>query len=253
MRSLLSLTTLLFILVLAVPTGTAAQGLSGFIFSTYYECDITLEAIVDDALMSNVAPIYDRHVEEGSITEWSWSAHVIGGAWRRLAYFVTPDRASGMAARASILETIQQEAPETAALVNRACPKHDDYIWTVNQSSQVESPTDRAMPFTTGYYICQQAREAEADEAIRAAWAPILEELVKDGKLTGWTWIAHDTGGMFRRAMSLSGSDHTSIMAARDELSNRLSGNNAASALTGACGTHTDYAWRPVGGSGRTN
>ena len=105
------------------------------------------------------------------------------------------------------------------------------------------------MPFTTAYYMCQQSRESEADEAFRNVWAPILDDLVREGHLTGWNWLAHDTGGFFRRAMSFFGSDHTSIMAARDELVSRLAGNEAASAVGSACGSHSDYAWTPVTGS----
>jgi hypothetical protein len=249
MRSFLSMAASIFILLLASYSPANAQGISGFIFASYYECDPSLEGALDAAVMSGGTTIYDRHLQSGDITAWGWSAHAIGGAWKRLSFFAAPDRASGMAARSSILESLRNEAPATVAMVNSACPKHDDYIWTVAQSSQVSDTPAGSAPFTTGYYVCQQSREAEADEAVREAWAPILEDLVREGKLSGWQWLAHDTGGIFRRAMSFTGSDHTSIMAARDELSARLADNEAASALNSACGTHSDYAWTPVTGT----
>ena len=249
MRSLLSVTTSLFILSLAFSSPLSAQGITGFIFASYYECDVSLEPALDDAVMSGAAAVWDRHVESGDITQWGWNAHTIGGAWRRLQYFITPDRASGLAAWTSVTEAMEKEAPGSMDLLNRACSRHQDYIWSVQQTSQAQNASSTSMPFTTAYYMCQQSRESEADEAFRNVWAPILDDLVREGHLTGWNWLAHDTGGFFRRAMSFFGSDHTSIMAARDELVSRLAGNEAASAVGSACGSHSDYAWTPVTGS----
>lgn len=47
-------------------------------------------------------------------------------------------------------------------------------------------------------------------------------------------------------AAMYNGSDHASIMDARDELVSRLAGNDAVGKLSTICSSHVDYNWNPV-------
>ena len=68
--------------VLASPSLIAQD--APVVFSTYYECSQSSEDDLDPIVMSFIAPIYDALVEDGSISNWGWSAHRFGGDWRRL-------------------------------------------------------------------------------------------------------------------------------------------------------------------------
>lgn len=232
-------------LALWMPPPIEAQ-LQGVVFSAYYECDPALEAALDQVVMEAFGPIYQRHVDAGDLTSWGWTAHVLGGAWRRLATLIVPDRETGFRVRGAILQEAQAEQPAAVQLFNTVCPTHEDYIWTIAQSSQVADPNADPTPFMTTYYSCNQGEEARADEIVTETIAPVLEDLVREGHLNGWSWLVHDSGGWFRRAAVFSGSDHPSIMSARDMLVERLGDSDSVIELLTICSSHVDYNWNPV-------
>ncbi len=237
---------LVLTLALPIPSLVWAQNQGGVVFATYYECDPNLEAALDLVVMEAIAPIYQKHVDSGELTTWGWSAHAIGGAWRRLGFMIAPDRETALEVRGAIFQEVQAEEAAAGRMVNTVCPTHEDYIWSIAQTSQLADPNAGPSPSMTTYYSCNQGSEAEVDEIVRETIAPVLEDLVREGQLNNWSWLVHQAGGWFRRAAVLSGTDHASILNARDALGERLVGDDSVGQFFTICSSHVDYNWNPV-------
>ena len=115
--------------------GNDARGRRGKVgFSVYFVCDATRETQAD-ALMKRVyAPMYDKMVTDGKLISWGWWEHIVGGKYRRLATMTATDMDALMAARGSIVATLQNDPLGDA--FNGICGSHQDYIWDV----QVQAP-----------------------------------------------------------------------------------------------------------------
>ncbi len=98
----------------------------------------------------------------------------------------------------------------------------------------------------TTYYSCNQGLEAQADAVVENAIAPVLEDLVREGQLTGWSWLVHQAGGWYRRAAVFNGDSHAGILDARDALVARLADDESVARLNEVCSSHADYNWNPV-------
>lgn len=102
--------------------------------STYYVCDISREARADTLVTEAFAPIFNRHVEAGNISGWSWLAHSVGGKVRRLGVFEGPDHKAILNAREMILADVASEAPDAGREFSQICGMHDDYLWNIVHS-----------------------------------------------------------------------------------------------------------------------
>lgn len=105
------------------------------------------------------------------------------------------------------------------------------------------------------YFICNTADLGVADEIVREINAPLYDAAVKAGEITAWGWMAHHTGGVWRRALYyiapsidelLDASD--SIGAAADEAA-----PEAGRVFSEACPSHEDYIWQTAPGTGGNN
>ena len=105
--------------------GTTKPG--NAVFSTYYVCN-SREAQADALVTQVYAAQYDKMVAEGKLTSWGWLEHVVGAQFRRLATFSAPDMKSLMEARASIVES---QDNELGNIFTDICDSHADYIWNV--------------------------------------------------------------------------------------------------------------------------
>jgi len=117
--------------------GTSAEKRGGEAgFSVYFDCDITREDRADEIVEKVLAPVYDRYVQEGSLTSWGWLTHVVGGEWRRLATMRGKDHKSVLAARAKILEEIGEKHDKEGNEFSSICGSHQDYMWDI----ELETP-----------------------------------------------------------------------------------------------------------------
>ena len=93
------------------------------------------------------------------------------------------------------------------------------------------------------YYVCDQARESQADAIVKGMLAPMFDKMVADGKLKSWGWLEHIVGGKYRRLETFSAADAKSLMEARAEIVEALQDNPGGDLMTAICGEHTDYIW----------
>jgi hypothetical protein len=99
-------------------------------FSVYHMCTGD-EDRADEIVAEHVAPILDGFVEEGKLTSWGWSSHVVGGRFRKLQTMTAPDMKSLMAARGESIDAIYADGSELGDEFSDICGAHVDYMWNI--------------------------------------------------------------------------------------------------------------------------
>lgn len=99
--------------------------------SVYFYCDMDKEERADEIVEQAFAPIYNAHVEKGSISSWGWLKHYFGGKWRRAATMTAPDTKSMFAARNAIMAEINDKAEAASDEFGEICGSHQDYLWNI--------------------------------------------------------------------------------------------------------------------------
>jgi len=219
-----------------------------FTYATYYSCGGGPLARVDE-IIADDADRMNGFVEDGTILSWGWLAHHTGGQWQRVSYY----QADSMDALLDAGDAIQgggddDDAEDDAAAdeddgpgFGQICPRHDDYIWQVENGSNSE--TRGAAGFSV-YHVCT-GDEDRADEIVAEHVAPILDGFVEEGKLTSWGWSSHVVGGRFRKLQTMTAPDMKSLMAARGDAIAAIyaEGSEIGDEFSDVCGAHVDYMW----------
>ena len=109
--------------------GDDGRGEAGF--SVYYTCDIVREGRADEIVDEYVAPIMNKLVEDGALSSWGWSSHVIGGKYRRLQTMTAPDHKTLLAGRAAALDEVYAENSALGGEFAEICGPHTDYMWNI--------------------------------------------------------------------------------------------------------------------------
>jgi hypothetical protein len=101
------------------------------------------------------------------------------------------------------------------------------------------------------YFYCNANGEERADEIVKTQNAPVYDQMVKDGLISNWGWLAHHTGGKWRRIQYYQASSVSGLLDAQQEINKRMEGvDSAADAdFNAACGSHDDYIWELESGS----
>lgn len=101
------------------------------------------------------------------------------------------------------------------------------------------------------YYVCDVASQGSMDVIVETNEKPVFDKWVEEGKLIGWGYLSHFTGGRWRRVQY-----HVSPTM-NDALSNQVAifeeiyadNNEAGQARAEACEAHDDYIWALLQGS----
>lgn len=119
---------------------------------------------------------------------------------------------------------------------------------TVRAQEEHEAP---AMYVYATYFECDVAHQWLADMIMDDLFAPAWDAAVEAGTVSSWGWMAHDTGGPWRRVLYHTSPDIGSLLAASDMVNGpiRASDPGPAHGFTEVCGRHDDYIWKYVTGS----
>lgn len=104
-------------------------------FSVYHVCDQSREERAGELVDEHVAPILNQFVEDGKLTSWGWSSHVVGGRFRALQTMTAPDMKSLMKTRGEVIEAIYADESEAGEEFNDICGPHVDYMWDIQLES----------------------------------------------------------------------------------------------------------------------
>lgn len=110
---------------------------------------------------------------------------------------------------------------------------------------------DDAIYVYATYYECGAGTQEIADALVLHSMAPAYDAAVGDGTISSWGWMAHATGGKWRRLMYWSVDSQEGLIdvpAAIDEKMEEL-GGPGADGLGVLCPLHEDYVWRTLSGS----
>lgn len=105
---------------------------------------------------------------------------------------------------------------------------------------------DEAFLIYATYYKCDPTAEGQFDTVLANAAAD-MDALEADGTIGGWGWIAHHTGGPWRRATYFAANGMGGILDAQERIGEAT--NGAFGVLGAICKSHDDYIWRFVTGS----
>ena len=240
-----SITTLLLVqgAVLAQENGTNAV----YAYVTYFECDAGREYRADEIIERSFKPHYDAAVKSGEILQWSWLSHFIGGKWRRALVITTGSMDNLLASAGALGEAIEESTPEAGRVFTEICPVHEDYIWETVPGVAASTPgQDRGQAGFSVYMDCDVNREARVDQIMGETIGPLYKAQMAAGNLVSWSWLSHNVGGKWRRLLSLTATDHNTLMHARAAVIDELSSGRAQRAFNQVneiCPDHQDYMW----------
>jgi hypothetical protein len=110
-----------------------------------------------------------------------------------------------------------------------------------------------ARPFVYAtYFECDTSNQWLADMIVETVHKPIYDAAVADGTISSWGWLAHHTGGKWRRGIYRSAGTVDALLDANDAIGEKVQEANGAAArkFGEICGPHDDYIWQSVSGSG---
>lgn len=103
------------------------------------------------------------------------------------------------------------------------------------------------------YFHCNTGMEDAAD-AMMERDAPIIDGLVDDGSILAWGWLAHHTGGSWRRIRYHMSDSAEGALTALGTITNAITevhgeDDPAGDAFAAACPKHDDYLWQVEAGT----
>jgi hypothetical protein len=101
------------------------------------------------------------------------------------------------------------------------------------------------------YFYCNTSTQEKADELIAKNTYPIYDAAVADGTITGWGWMAHHTGGQWRRIQYHTSDSIAGLLTAQETLMTRMdeASGGADDGFGAICSAHDDYIWKSESGS----
>jgi hypothetical protein len=126
---------------------------------------------------------------------------------------------------------------------------------TVAAAQEEEAP---ALPFVYAtYFECDTSREGLADDLFKRYLAPHYDAAVEDGEISGWGYLAHHTGGKWRRLIWRAAPTLSQAMASVGAIGRRVgedgTSRGANREFGATCNSHVDYIWKSVASSGGGN
>lgn len=101
------------------------------------------------------------------------------------------------------------------------------------------------------YFYCDVTQQERADEIVEKLDKPIYDAAVADGSITSWGWLAHHTGGKWRRVQFHQAPSIDALLAAQKKIGDQIEAKNKAMSQEAGkiCNSHDDYIWKVVAGN----
>ncbi|HSD75485.1 MAG TPA: hypothetical protein VLB75_12010 [Steroidobacteraceae bacterium] len=100
------------------------------------------------------------------------------------------------------------------------------------------------------YFQCDVTKQERADEIFKQLDQPFWETAVDDGTITGFGYMAHHTGGKWRRVQYYRAPTIEALLAAQDKIGDAIDAKNKklSTEFGQICNSHDDYIWQAVTG-----
>ena len=101
------------------------------------------------------------------------------------------------------------------------------------------------------YHYCDFSGQDRADEIFEQLQKPASEAAIKDGTISSYGWLAHQTGGKWRRADYFTAGSVQALLDAQKKMNSDESdkAKKLFAEFGGICSSHEDYIWRRVAGN----
>jgi hypothetical protein len=101
------------------------------------------------------------------------------------------------------------------------------------------------------YHYCDFSQQDRADAIFEQSQKPGYEAAVKDGAISGYGWLAHQTGGKWRRAGYFTAGSIQALLDAQKKMDDQADPKNKKidQEFGQICSSHEDYIWRRVAGN----
>ncbi len=116
-------------------------------------------------------------------------------------------------------------------------------------SAQMDQKPAESYIYAT-YFECPTNDQWLADRMLEAAAQEVWDGAVEAGRITGWGWLAHNTGGKWRRALYFTAPSLDALVDAggiNDDAAQK--DPRAAMKMQQVCPAHVDYIWHRKAGS----
>ena len=112
-----------------------------------------------------------------------------------------------------------------------------------------DKPAERFTYVT--YHVCDVTKQERADEIFAQLQKPIHDAAVADGTIRGWGWLAHHTGGKWRRATYYGADSIQGLLDAQKKIGDQVDAKDKklSEEFGKICNSHDDYIWRTVAGN----
>jgi hypothetical protein len=112
-----------------------------------------------------------------------------------------------------------------------------------------DKPAERFTYVT--YHICDVTQQERADEIFAEVQKPIYDAAVADGTIKSWGWMAHHTGGIWRRSLYYGSDSVQGLLDAQKKVGDQVDAKNKklSDEFGKICNSHEDYIWRTVAGN----
>jgi hypothetical protein len=118
-------------------------------------------------------------------------------------------------------------------------------------ASAQDQPPERYIYATYSY--CDFSKQERADEIFDQVQKPILDAAMKDGTINFYSYLAHQTGGQWRRASVHGANSIQALLDAQKKMGDQSDANDKSKRLaaegSAICPSHDDYIWRAAAGN----
>ena len=110
------------------------------------------------------------------------------------------------------------------------------------QQEEEEQDGPLAYSYAT-YSYCKLSAQDDADEIVKDTEAPVYNGLVEDGTISNWGWLAHHTGGQWRRVMYYTNESVDGLLDAQEAMAAKFEALDSDADRSDICYAHDDYIW----------
>ena len=116
-------------------------------------------------------------------------------------------------------------------------------LMVVAQEEEAEEATP-VFSYAT-YFYCPVSKQDAADEVVKTKFAPIYNAAVEAGTINSWGWLAHNTGGKWRRILYYTATGVEAMVDAGSALNQAIDDALGDDNTFGeSCPSHDDYIWQ---------
>lgn len=113
--------------------------------------------------------------------------------------------------------------------------------------AQEEEETDTFIYAT--YFYCDVTKQDDVDKIAEEQIAVTYNAGVEDGTIGGWGWLAHQTGGKWRRILYHTSDSIGGLLDAQKKLGAAGAASDPNNEFGQICGAHDDYIWKAETGN----